>query len=437
MDNTSSTQNIRSSEPVNTEAIWPFISLDKIMFDFIIRGTWIFRGQLDVNQLKAGLTKLLTLYPHLTGRMEWDAGVRLNNAGFPFTVTYASDISIDEVNAKRKLADRYSTPLNKRRMKSGKAPLISFKITSVKDGTVLGVRASHTLLDGASFYGMVNNWARICLRQSIDPPIIDQTLHPVSEKPSRDDIVNEALNKGFVKLSFRQIFAFIKMLMPQERTCGFHFSEDALKNLKKQISAKAGCDCSTNEALSALIIQMCIRLNGHTNSKIDYKSVNIVDCRQRISSVPSTFVGNGLFWVNTPSFSASSPIGVKARTLHEGLAPMLTSPSPALKELVTMVFYLSAQKKRLLPMDFARTFCSKPTVIYINNFSRLPIYDVDFGTGTPSAVIPHNLPDPLLIWPAHPDKGGVEVYFTGSFAHTINKLQQDDSWLVELRSAGK
>ncbi len=40
------------------------------------------------------------------------------------------------------------------------------------------------------------------------------------------------------------------------------------------------------------------------------------------------------------------------------------------------------------------------------------------GEGAPSArpvrVIPHDLPDPLLIWPAPPDRGGVEGYLNAA-----------------------
>lgn len=48
-------------------------------------------------------------------------------------------------------------------------------------------------------------------------------------------------------------------------------------------------------------------------------------------------------------------------------------------------------------------------------------------------VVPHNLIDPILIWPAHSSKGGVEVYFTGILARAIDKLKEEDPWLQEMK----
>jgi len=62
----------------------------------------------------------------------------------------------------------------------------------------------------------------------------------------------------------------------------------------------------------------------------------------------------------------------------------------------------------------------------------LPVYDLDFGSGKPQFVIPHDLLDQVLIWPAHPDKGGVDVYFSGIPARVIQKLKIDRSFLQDL-----
>lgn len=60
----------------------------------------------------------------------------------------------------------------------------------------------------------------------------------------------------------------------------------------------------------------------------------------------------------------------------------------------------------------------------------VPVYAVDFGAGKPVFVVPHNLPDPVLIWPAPPSRGGVEVYFTGVIAHAV---QKNPHWLEQVK----
>jgi len=45
------------------------------------------------------------------------------------------------------------------------------------------------------------------------------------------------------------------------------------------------------------------------------------------------------------------------------------------------------------------------------------------GDGQSQFVIHHILYDQVVIWPARPDKGGVEVYFSGIPAWMIQKLK--------------
>ena len=90
-----------------------------------------------------------------------------------------------------------------------------------------------------------------------------------------------------------------------------------------------------------------------------------------------------------------------------------------------------------MPYDVAAMHAARPTLTYVNNFWALPIYDVDFGEEgapvLPVAAIPHALPDPVLLWPAPPDQGGVEVYFAGRHARALRRLPKDDPWWTELR----
>lgn len=46
----------------------------------------LYFGQLDVDDLKEGLKKLLAYYPHLTGRMKEASGIIPTNDGVSFTV---------------------------------------------------------------------------------------------------------------------------------------------------------------------------------------------------------------------------------------------------------------------------------------------------------------------------------------------------------------
>jgi len=46
--------------------------------------------------------------------------------------------------------------------------------------------------------------------------------------------------------------------------------------------------------------------------------------------------------------------------------------------------------------------------------------------------IPHNLPDPVLIWPAPPTRGGFDVFFTGMAARAVKRLAPNHPWWTAL-----
>lgn len=88
----------------------------------------------------------------------------------------------------------------------------------------------------------------------------------------------------------------------------------------------------------------------------------------------------------------------------------------------------------VVSFDIAGMYARKPTVFQVNNLSRFPIYEVDFDSGKPVLAIPPDLPNPILIWPAPPWKGGIEVYFSGVLAHVARKLKGRENRLQKNRS---
>ena len=90
-------------------------------------------------------------------------------------------------------------------------------------------------------------------------------------------------------------------------------------------------------------------------------------------------------------------------------------------------------------MDMSGIHLKQPLSFYNNNFSRLPVYSVDFGQGEPIMVIPHNLTNhQMLIWPVSSSvSDGVEIYFSGNFAKLVNKLEEDDPWLLMMKKYEK
>ena len=426
---------IKAEENNHPSKVWKLTLLDQSCFPMVLRGTWIFDKQLDVNIIKAGLKKLLSYYPHLCGRMKDKTSVHLTNDGVSFTVIDESGLSIKEINKIKDPIKHFSTVIKPPKIKRGIDPPMSIKITKLKDGCVLGIQCSHMCMDGDSFYTMAYNWAQICKKEDFTKPLLNQSLMPSPENISKDQVIKNAYEQGWMKISkwslLKMLPKFISGIL-RERTDAFYFSSDSLNKLKQKISVDTDFTCSTNTALSAFIIKMCTRLFKH-DEKTKCKQVSVANIRNRLEGIPSNFVGNASTFVTTPSFSAGASIDEIAKIIHQTLEPIRQTPSQEIKKSMLISINNMNYKLLIFPFDFTELHSKKPTLIHINNFSKLHIYDINFGTGKPVSVIPHDLGDQVLIWPAHPKKGGVEVYFTGIPARIIRKLKEENPWLQEMK----
>ena len=157
--------------------------LDQSCLSMVIRGTWIFDEQVDINTLKTGLKKLLNDYPHLSGRMKDKTGITLTNEGVPFTIVDEPDLLIKDVLKRDDFTNikQFSSEIKTSRLRKGIDSPLSIKVTRFKDGSVLGVQCSHACMDGDSFYTMVYNWGQICRNQGFSKPILDQSLFPIAD----------------------------------------------------------------------------------------------------------------------------------------------------------------------------------------------------------------------------------------------------------------
>eukprot|EP00928_Gymnodinium_smaydae_P023216 TRINITY_DN19241_c0_g1_i1.p1 TRINITY_DN19241_c0_g1~~TRINITY_DN19241_c0_g1_i1.p1 ORF type:complete len:607 (-),score=88.50 TRINITY_DN19241_c0_g1_i1:246-2066(-) len=119
-------------------------------------------GPLDdasVDELSSALQRIVTACPYLAGRVR-EHTIALCNRGVPFTVERKDgpcpeNISHEEV---LDLCDVRSPS----KIMAGKEPLITVKVSCHDDGAVLGVAASHCMMDGSSLFGLLNSWGRLC-----------------------------------------------------------------------------------------------------------------------------------------------------------------------------------------------------------------------------------------------------------------------------------
>lgn len=397
--------------------LWEFTPLDRACLRMVIRGTWIFDTPLNVQLMKDALGKTLSYYPHLAGRMKSQTGVTLTNEGVPFSMASEPDLLVEDVLKRDDMANikHFSIAINPGRIMKGIDAPLSVKITELKNGAVLGVQCSHALMDGDSFYTMVYNWSKIFKGEEFEKPVIDQGLLPAPDDTPVQEIKAAALAAGWKQLSIFSIFKLLPAVVSgviKKRSRPFYVSAATIERLKEEISNAAGIECSSNLALSALITRRCMELYDHSDDT-RCSIVTVINTRKRLANIPATYAGNSSLSLATPPFPAKAGLTEIAAILHQTLEPARKSPSPELQELLQLSINTMNRKLPFAPFDVFGMHAKKPAIAYINNFSKLHIYDIDFGTGRPVKVIPHDLLDQVVIWPTSPEHGGVEVYFSG------------------------
>ncbi len=397
--------------------VWEYTPLDRACMRMVIRGTWIFNTGLDVNLIKDALAKALSYYPHLAGRMKNQDGITLTNEGVPFESSYQPELAVEDVVNRNDFSNinEFSIRIHPTRFFKGLEAPLSIKVTRLKNGSVLGVQCSHACMDGDSFYTMVYNWGQLCRNKSFDKPVLDQSLLPAPENKTAKEIRSDALEAGWKKIS---IFSVIKLLptfvsgIMKKRSRPYHISTKTINLLKTRLSKPPGSPYSSHVVLSAFITKKCIELFNHKEN-ISCNAVTVVNTRNRLAGIPSTYAGNSSVTIATPPFPAEAGIEEIASIVDQTLKPARQSPSPELMQLMQLNINAMKHKQPFAPFNVFGMHAKKPTIIYLNNFSKLHIYDIDFSSGKPIKVIPHNLLDQVLIWPAPPTRGGVEVYFSG------------------------
>jgi hypothetical protein len=429
MEKAGAVELIRAKEYDMPFKVWEFTPLDRACLKMVIRGTWIFDTQLDVGLMKEALAKTLSYYPHLAGRMSNQAGVTLTNEGVPFVTAAEPELTVEKV-LERDDANNindFSVGIKAGRFSKGLDSPLSVKVTSLKNGTVLGVQCSHACMDGDSFYTLVYNWGQICRNEAFDKPLLNQALLPAAEDLPVAEIRAAALEAGWQQLSIFSIFRLLPAVISgviKKRTTPFWVSAETITRLKEQVLKSTGIQGSTNLVLAALITKGCLELYKHQeDTRCSF--VTVVNTRKRLAGIPATYAGNSSLSIAAPAFAAGTSFAEIATMIEETLKPVRQSPSLKLMELMRLNLNSMKYKLPFAPFDVFGMYARKPTTIYLNNFSKLHIYDINFGSGEPVRVIPHDLGDQIVVWPAPPARGGVAVYFTGIPTRYLRGLQDD------------
>ena len=408
------TQTIKAPYHETNGGKWVFTPLDRTCLDMVIKGTWLFTYRIDAETLKGSLAVILGLYPHLSGRINPGGYVDMNNEGVSFSVDHKPSATLDDIRRDDGAADRYSTGIDLRKAKKGEAPLLAVTLTHLKDGSVLSVHCAHVCMDGSAFYSMMRNWALISRGGPVKPPVMDQSLVPVPDgQLSKEAVMDEVAGMGWHGVSFTLLLSHIWQGITgvaKTRTKAIHIPDEVITRLKESVSQRSGKQYGNHAVLSALIARMCLELSGVPDGA-ECSVLSVVDARGRAGNIPPGFAGNAVSNIPSESFNAAASPEAVAQAVDGRLKEILSDPGK-LGHYMLLNMYAMEYKLPLVPFDLKGMNSKRPTTIYINNFSRFPMYDIDFGHGRPVQIIPHDLPDMVKLFPT-PDGQGVDIYLMG------------------------
>lgn len=395
---------------------------------------FFYRETLDGAELRASLGRTLRNFPVLSGRMKRDPdgglSVLCDDAGVRFTEARASEPMPDygpRHTAKRVLRQRYLSHPNAFWVVDRDTPLLTVKLTHMKGGgSVLGLAMNHAVADGSSYMTFLQSWTREHRGLGYPEPNHDRGVIEALGASAAGDAGTGGAHLTITES--REISAFLGRFLlgrfgkTSTVTTRFTAAElAAMKNVAMGDLAGTERWVSTNDALTAHLWKVLGALRDRPDASEERLGL-IADFRSFAGeAVPNDYWGNAAS--NTrPAMTAaelrSRPLGDIAAAVRSGYAE---NSEKRIREEAAFLRaeYEAGRFKRVIPTMALGAF---DDTIAINNWSKLPFYDVDFGQGTPFW---YDFPPVPIPWTVHiaptpgtaGQEGGRDVHIALPRAH--------------------
>lgn len=422
---------IRTTQATTSDQIWEFSQLDLNCLKMTIKGLWVFKNDLYQQDLETSLSQTLDYYPHLSGRLNKDkTGIVLNNEGIPFEVKEMKDLSLAHISRIKKPLDYFNNGIKLSEFLKGNAAPLSIRLTQLADAVVLSVHCAHVCMDGNGFFSMMENWAKIHRQETIEVPVLKSASKFFSDEISKEEALKTVAKNKWKRLGINTLLRFIWqniLKIADKSTPPIHISDKYLNEIKQAIAQKTGKQYGTHAVLSALVSKLCIKLNHFAPNQL-CSQLSVIDFRNRVDGVESTYIGNAVTNIPTPEFSASTELHEIVEIIDQTIKDKLNK-NKDLAMYIHLNMATAKYKLPFIPFDLNGMNASRPSCFYVNNLLKFPIYNLDFGKGKPLIVSPNDLADAIKFWPSSPEKPGVDIYLRGYLAKRYNRLKNKPNWL--------
>ena len=381
----------------------------------VINQSWLYDRHLNTALMKERLVEVLNEYPTLSGRISGNS-IICNNAGVLWEDNQQPDTSVKELSKITLPEKRFQAEFDNKAAIAGAFPLLSIKVSHLKDGTILNVKCSHFCADGGTFYRMMENWSSLARDEGfVIKPVYDDTA--VSKALAATNVYDELAShdmkgtgemlekEGMYRIRPSVMFPMMwqKLLRIDRRLSSPVFVPysriAAVRDASGQVVGR-------NAALSAIAVEILRRPMGWTGKDINI--VHTADHRGRIDFIGMDYTGNASFTLRPTTVNADLPAGQMASLIEEDMKRML---EPEYENRYLAFYHTMLERKMAyLPFDINSMWCACPTTFIINNCLKFNIYGMGFGEGAPVFAWPLDFSDPVRFWPAPPQEDGVYIY---------------------------
>ncbi|MFJ8010063.1 acyltransferase [Streptomyces fagopyri] len=384
--------------------------------------TFFYRRRLDAAALRESLAKTLPHYPLLTGRLVRDddrgLSVVCDDAGIPFTESH-SDRPMPEYGLDRSAKPdlpAYRHKVSAFRVVGHDTPLLSVRVTHMRGGgSVLGVTINHSIVDGSGYLDFLRHWSRVHHGgEQHAEPYARTLLDGLADGAAPGA---EQHSDQYALVSGRRKAGFIWRVNTRSRgvrTITLRLAGDEVRALKEHARAGlagSGPRISTGDALGAHLWKVLAELRARPDADTERLGM-VVGLRPALGArLPDGYWGNAVTNV-TPALPAGE---LRAASLADTAAVVREAVGGVTAERVRdEVAFLEARRRaRRTHLVLSRMALDAfEGTVALNNVSRLPVYEIDFGAGRPFWFeFPANpVPWSLLITPTPVDDGSRDVH---------------------------
>ncbi len=331
----------------------------------------MYASALDPGALRTGLEKTLEAFPLVSFRL-----VRGAEAEFVFRRTAeAPGLEILDSDAPFDPAEGTSPYITPVRSVEG-SPLARFTLTRTPSGCVLAASISHAIVDGFSYFHFLSSWARICRGERFLPPSFDRSF--VERLMGQGEPVDLLASCGLFAGERRT-----ETPPDGHRAERFTLSAAEVGAMVDDARRSAGVSLTENDILVAFLWKRSLFGNSGGDGYVTCP----VDFRRLLPEFPKTYFGCALAFA-TASFPAeelaNAPIGRLAVLVRDAVAAVRAD------RIQGSIRALSQYRLEYGSEGMEKIHLRHPDRgLIVTNLTRMPIHDVDFGSGPPSGYVPN------------------------------------------------